>query len=249
MTLIDLGCNVYKMCIDDTLLKYNGLDYVCQLGYNELLVKMLQYKHIRRLINRRKKHVTPLTLACQENHNDIFDILISNGADPELPVKDKTTPLMFACMNNHISIIDKLLALNVNPNAVDRHQNTAIFHCTNIDILHKLYINGADLNSQNIWGQTPLIYALIDGYQQSIIKALINLRPNLNHRDRQGRTALIFAVQLRITPIVEFLLDNGAEVQILDKYNLTAINYLPGTYYNDVQSNKQLIELFRHYVK
>ena len=63
------------------------------------------------------KDDSPLFVSCLMNHITIVDLLLENGANPNVTCKtDKSTPLLIACKNEHIEVVSLLLYHGANPN-------------------------------------------------------------------------------------------------------------------------------------
>ncbi len=75
----------------------------------------------------------------------------------------------------------------------------------------------------NKYGKLPIDYALRHNYTQ-IAKLLIN-KNNINDMDKNGRTSLNKAVQKGNIELVQFLVDNGARVDVRDKNGNDVIHY------------------------
>jgi Ca-activated chloride channel family protein len=68
---------------------------------------------------------------------------------------------------------------------------------------------GADLNSKDAEGRTPLMLAAMHGHTEAV-KALLDNGAKVDVRDGKGYTALMYAVQAGQADIVKLLLENGA---------------------------------------
>ncbi len=124
---------------------------------------------------------TPLIIAIEEEHLEIIDYLLKNGADPML--KDWTEKTAI----NHTVFLK-------NPKPV----------C-------KLLIEyGANLEYNDYFGQTPLMHAVkLEKYIAA--KAYIELGANVNAVGKYGDTPLSLAVKEESIPLIELLIENGAD--------------------------------------
>lgn len=71
-------------------------------------------------------------------------------------------------------------------------------------------------------GRTPLIHAAFKGKKRIVSWLLIN-GANIDHQDRNGWSALHFAVQERNVEMVKHLLERRASVHLRDLYGNTAL--------------------------
>lgn len=221
LSLIQHNCDVAQA----PPYRLNGLELVCELGHSELLRKMLRYTNIHNLLNKSYVITTPLLIACKNGHSDIFDILVEYGADINLSNNKNKTPLIAACEYAQEDIVKRLLILGANVNKCDNYSRTPIFYCTNVNILHLLYINDADINIQDMFDCTPL-HVHIMGIYDDVSEALIDLAPDLNIINEDGETALMIAIDNRKINIVKKLLEAKADVNITDNEGNTAFDHI-----------------------
>ncbi|MBX3381592.1 MAG: ankyrin repeat domain-containing protein [Phycisphaeraceae bacterium] len=93
--------------------------------------------------------------------------------------------------------------------------------------------NGARLDvvieSGPLWqrGMTPLMSAIVSG-QEKAAQTIIDAKPMLDARSRDGRTALIWAAGWGSPGTVQKLLDAGAEKNVRDEANWTALMMAAG---------------------
>lgn len=102
-------------------------------------------------------------------------------------------------------------------------------HGTEDRIVKLLKIEGANINTTDKEGKTPLMHA--SAHQlPTIVHTLIDYKPKLDMQDNQGNTALIHAViagdriSNRQRKIVETLLDHGANPAIKNKNNESVLD-------------------------
>lgn len=145
--LIDNGCDItYSSYIVN-----NGLIVACGEGHYALVKKLLAIEKVYALINTVMKGFSPLTITCARGHTDVFDLLVSYGADITIRTKFNQTPLITACENNKIDIVDRLLPLLTfeEINASDYSGCTALFYCKTVSVLDRLYLHGCNLHHRN----------------------------------------------------------------------------------------------------
>ncbi len=124
------------------------------------------------------------------------------------------TPLMRAIKANDLAVMKLLLDNGANPNLAMANGQTAVFLIVGtggggrggppagpaspgasnaaINALKLLAEHGADLNTPNKQGATPLINAARSG-STAVVKALLDLGADINAKDAQGKTALDIA--------------------------------------------------------
>ena len=134
---------------------------------------------------------TPLTIALEENEDEIADYLITRGANI-----DET--LNWAIQSEDVDIAEKSLKKGADPNAEDSNGDVCAlwWACWVKDIeLVKLLLKqpNIDVNARCNRGQTPLMIASMNTRRQGdmdIVKLLLK-QPNIDvdARDKSGRTA------------------------------------------------------------
>ena len=133
--------------------------------------------------------------------------LISKGARATCMTKKSETPLHFAAAQH------------------DHHGET-------IQIINTLCCKGADINEKDCLGYTPL-HVLINSQSDAaaddtdIAKCMLDLGADINGHDC-GFTPLMAAVMQRKYKMVNFLLDNGALMDVKNPYGYTALDLAVG---------------------
>ena len=103
----------------------------------------------------------------------------------------------------------------------------------------KFLKKGADANTINNSGYTPLIYASRGGYDK-IVKLLVSHGANVNAKTKFGDTSLIYALRKGNVEICELLIANGANVNLCDKEGKTPLH--EACYIGNLSIAKLLIE-------
>ena len=78
---------------------------------------------------------------------------------------------------------------------------------------------GADINVPDLYGMSPLMTS----FNITLSRFLIIHNANVNHQDREGDTALHFAVEEKSYRDLKFLVNNGADLHIRNKNGLTPL--------------------------
>jgi ankyrin repeat protein len=188
----------------DLLLQYklnpNLIDYI---KHNSLLheaINLMDIRIIKKLLEynaniniQNAKLQTPLFRAIfiviQNNISSkvylpIIQLLLENGANPNLAAIDQITTLHLAAMSNLLDIIKLLLKFNVNVNIIDEEGYTALMYATNKDNMNVEIIKLLISLSNEETFLYSFNYAL-QSYDLSIIKLYIenNIFLNLNKSD------------------------------------------------------------------
>ena len=91
--------------------------------------------------------------------------------------------------------------------------------------LSELLSLGADVNSQDQYGQTPLMYAASEGGNANLVDALLAQGANVNATSASGWSALMFAMQdAESLEIPVFLLNAGADPTLRNAEGQSALD-------------------------
>lgn len=159
--------------------------------------------------------------------------IIEMGASPNSVYKNSLPAICIASSRQQIKVIKKLIesGADVNINAYSKKEkifnsNALNFSSANgnFEITHALILAGADINSQDDTGLSPLMSASYMG-NSKIVKLLIENDVTVDLKDKQGYTALMFASNSGSNDVVKVLLENGANVNCMDNMNSTPIMF------------------------
>ena len=198
---------------------------------------------------------TPLHWACEKGNLIMVRKLIEQGANPNQLDNNKCSPLMFAINAAPVlkrfveikKVIELLLeqpGVKENINNLAMNDKSAIdFACDRGDkeIIKLLIENGVDVNLKDNSGLT-LFLKYISSRSKNIdielVQLLFNKDYDINQTNTQGETALHLACRKGNKEVVEFLLNNGADIKCVNKKdNITALHFAI------MSENKELIEL------
>uniref|UniRef100_A0ABD2XE89 Uncharacterized protein n=1 Tax=Trichogramma kaykai TaxID=54128 RepID=A0ABD2XE89_9HYME len=180
---------------------------------------------------------SPLHLALRWGRNKVAQLLLRNGADPNLTNAEGLTPLHIICKRGEDDTgvyrkgdcvtVKMLLELSsekyqpVQIDARDKLGNTPLHlvldygHRRLIELLLK---NGADPNSINEHGFTPLHIISMRKYDEALAKLFFEINDKMNQKvevdakDKFGRTPLQWAVAKLLPSEVDALLERGADL-------------------------------------
>lgn len=105
------------------------------------------------------------------------------------------------------------------------------------DLLDK----GADVNTRNHRGETPLISAAHGGHPETV-ELLLEKKANINAVDNEGNTALMLACCFKQIEVILVLLAKGADVGISNKNGWTPLKYLVRL----AKDNKDIMNVLEH---
>ena len=177
-------------------------------------------------------------MASKEGHDNVIETLLRKRANVNATTNDKSTPLLLATKQGHLKAVKTLLAHHANPYLPDKNGETpfqwALFKKRKqiIDLLLPAQVTFAastdtsavstmmPLQHKNLSGETVLITSVKNGFQE-VAKKLIDAGANIDAQTNNGDTALHWAARKGQYKMSAMLLDNGASLSILNKYNMT----------------------------
>ena len=198
-------------CIE-TSFGTSAFHLACESGLVEMVREILKKtKPDFRLSN----GMTPLWSASRHGQNEVVDCLITENADPNIPLYPQAnsiagddvlyTPLCAASFYGHLMVVKMLLKAKADPNLQLDDINTpysraltcAIF-VNDLQIVDALLEANADPNLRNFLMSTSLHYACILG-NLAIINRILKAKANPNVLNTKGSTPLLSTLNARRT--------------------------------------------------
>jgi serine/threonine-protein phosphatase 6 regulatory ankyrin repeat subunit B len=198
--------------------------YACISGALDI-IKFL-YDKIPNIIDLRTEgndQCTGLSLASQQGRTELVQWLAAHGANIDLPSNAGTTPLHEAIGQSNLSMVKTLINLGANVNKTDNNGINSLGATIARDVppsqigdtisiiellMQKYGNNNGAQNTQNINGKTPFFLACGRKYKL-LAKKLLSYSPNLTIVDKDGNTALHWAVHLQEISVVQSILDKN----------------------------------------
>ncbi|MDC7224947.1 MAG: ankyrin repeat domain-containing protein [Spirochaetales bacterium] len=162
----------------------------------------------------------PLHLAAEQREIPLIDKLVSYGADPNRPDDIQQRPLHLAIETGALVTVQKLIEAGADPNLQDRDGSTAL--TKSLDYYshpiaeYLLSLDNIDIQTPNALDFSPLIGSLMRG-DKDLAEELIALGADITIMDREGGTALHYAVSGGYLDMVNEFLERGCDVNRSDK--------------------------------
>ena len=174
------------------------------------------------LNEKNKDFLTPLHLATDKSHYDVMELLLKHGAKVNALDSLGQTCLHRAAREGNVQACRILLTFGVDPSIVSLQGFTATQLAT--EPVTKI------LAEEPTQGGIDIEYQLLEASKAGdleLVKKIVTLHPHIvNCRDLDGRhsTPLHFAAGYNRVGVVEFLLNNGADVHAKDKGGLVPLH-------------------------
>jgi ankyrin repeat protein len=155
--------------------------------------------------------------------NPLVQVLLSHGADVNARSKFGDPALLLAARGGDAPTLKRLLELGADVNAQDQKGSTALSYVArngHLDAVNLLLARGATIDGRSRTRplatqsrRTPLMAAASGGHRE-IVQVLLDHKADLQARDEDGWSALVWAAVGGDLPTVKLLLDAGADVHV-----------------------------------
>ncbi|XP_034355882.1 serine/threonine-protein kinase TNNI3K isoform X1 [Arvicanthis niloticus] len=167
----------------------------------------------------------PLHLASAKGFFNIVKLLVEEGNKADVNAQDNEdhVPLHFSSRFGHHNIVSYLLQsdLEVQPHVINIYGDTPLHlacYNGNFEVAKEIvHVTGTEsLTKENIFSETAFHSACTYGKNIDLVKFLLDQNAvNINHRGRDGHTGLHSACYHGHIRLVQFLLDNGADMNLV----------------------------------
>lgn len=134
---------------------------------------------------------------------------------------------------NGIEVYKFLESTGLNPIAVSKDGETALHilatRSKDLEVINYFIEKGADVNQADALGNTPFMNAANSNTLETITLFSKTLK-NSNHTNKKGESALALAVANNSADIVDFLLNNKADISVVDHSGNDLTTYLMQSY-------------------
>ncbi|KAL7714269.1 hypothetical protein QTN25_008169 [Entamoeba marina] len=179
----------------------------------ETMIKSAQYiEHYCQRYTMLGNDINLLEMAIRSKNFSALELLLKRGADVNSHNRSGKTVLMTSVFENDINAVTLLLrnSCDVNKKTYTQHSTALHYACSsyniNLDMVQLLIKYGADVNAQNLHGDSPNC--------NGIVKFLVECGGKINLTNKSGRTALTKATELGDVDMMKFLVSNGADLTV-----------------------------------
>lgn len=149
-------------------------------------------------VNELQRYGKTILMIAVERGSNVLQLLIENGASLDATDNRLKTATMYAASMGHVSSLDQLVQAGANLNLIDEQGQTALMmaaeagHASCIECLMK---GGARQEIQDAIGRTALMLAASQRHHECLQVLLSSADSCKNLQCRNGKTALIYAVE------------------------------------------------------
>lgn len=169
-----------------------------------------------------------LHIAARDGRDKLVQLLCKRGADVNLKAsKAAKSPLMMASHTGQAGAAQILIAAGAEVNAVDFEGSNALFLASEAGhsgTVETLLDNGADYTAESKAGVTAMMAAAFQGHLH-IIRLFAERGFPMDARSRAlGISPMWTAAMSGKNPVVEFLLDKGANINVTTRNGVSALS-------------------------
>ncbi|XP_059470956.1 ankyrin-3-like isoform X1 [Neocloeon triangulifer] len=162
-----------------------------------------------------------LHFAAVKGQVKVAEFLLSRGADVNACDDESKTPLILAAFLSSTEMCRFLVENGADLSAVNKYGDDAFhgacFACKLENAMYFMELNGFSVEKKGQLGRTALLHAAQNGHFV-VAELLLSKGANVNARDDDNCTALIIASQLSSEDMCRFLVESGADLNAVNKY-------------------------------
>ncbi len=173
---------------------------------------------------------TALIWAAKNGSRQIVEELLAQHADINITNNAGQTPCLLAAASNHLDVLKLLIHHGANVNQADQQGYRALMKAVENDnqdtVEYLITAAKADVKLATYLGQTALmIAAMVSSYNfLGLVQLLLEAGANINQQDKNGFTALMYAVyHSNITAAHHLIITLKADFNIISDAGHTAL--------------------------
>ena len=176
-----------------------------------------------------KGNRTALIWACRKSYVDAFHVLQRAESDTNIAEKNSAICRMYAVAGDcNQEVLQALIDHGADVNATNKNNRTALMiacfkrYVDSITILLKA---GSDTNIEDKDGDTCLMHAVAGDFSKEVLQAMIDHGADVNATNKDIKTALMWACEMRHVDAIHVLLKAESDTNIVDKNGATCLMY------------------------
>ncbi|XP_067656244.1 serine/threonine-protein phosphatase 6 regulatory ankyrin repeat subunit B-like [Haliotis asinina] len=194
-------------------------------------VDMVEYILSQSIVDiniRNKEGVTPVMTAAGRGRREVYDLLVAKGADVSLVAHGGFNILHSAVKGGHVEIVKRVLSQGiVDINSRDKEGVTPVMWAAGRgrrEVYDLLVAKGADV-SLVAHGGFNILHAAVKGGHVEIVKSVLSQNiVDINSRDKEGVTPVMWAAGRRRREVYDLLVAKGADVSLVAHSGLNILH-------------------------
>ncbi|RLN89686.1 hypothetical protein BBJ28_00004643 [Nothophytophthora sp. Chile5] len=162
---------------------------------------------------------TPVLVAIFKRRLGVLRKLLELGASPNVETKSGVTPLLAVVMTGDFVALSILVEFKVDLNYETQHYANAVLLAADKgreEVLRALLEHGAHVDGVNTLGRSTLTQAVISGHSV-LLRILLAYGASKELRDREGKAALDWAIELKYRAMVATLNGSNSNASLLNQ--------------------------------
>ncbi|XP_067653126.1 ankyrin-3-like [Haliotis asinina] len=219
---------------------HNILHSACR-GGNVNIVSYILIQSSLDINSKCDDETTPVMHAAAQGKNEVFDILVKNGANLSDTDVDGSNILHWACRGGNAKIVNYILIRNIadiNSNNGDGETPVLLAACHGRrEVFDVLVVNGANLSVVDKNGDNILHFAC-SGKDEKIVQHVLELHiVDINCRTTTGMTPLMIAADHNAHDVFKLLLDSGGDPSVVNSDGNNAFYFACSTADGEIVKN------------
>ncbi|XP_046563927.1 uncharacterized protein LOC124272766 [Haliotis rubra] len=198
----------------------NNILHVACVGGNVDICKYLLSKDIVGIESRGQYNMTPVMMAANNGHRELFDFLVSKGCDLSVVDGNRNNILHVACVGGNVDICKYLLSKDiVGIESRGQYNMTPVMMAANNghrELFDFLVSKGCDLSVVDGDGDTILYVACVGGNVDICKYLLSNDIVGIESRGEYNRTPVMVAASNGHRELFDFLVSKGCDLSVVD---------------------------------
>ncbi|XP_048250455.1 ankyrin repeat domain-containing protein 50-like isoform X2 [Haliotis rufescens] len=198
----------------------NNILHMACIGGHVDMVKYVLSQRVADINSRGQYGRTPLMVAAEKGHRQVFDLLVRGGADVSLVGVDRKNILHVACLGGHVDMVKYVLSQKVaDMNGRGTYGRTPVMMAAekgHRQVCDLLVREGADVSLVGVDRNNILHMACLGGHVDIVKYVLSQQDADMNGRGQYGRTPLMMAAVKGHRQVFDLLVRKGADVSLVD---------------------------------
>ncbi|XP_067653124.1 ankyrin-3-like [Haliotis asinina] len=191
--------------------------------------------------------LTPVMHSASQGKNEVFDILVKNGANLSDTDVDGSNILHWACRGGNAKIVNYILFQNIaDINSKNGDGETPVLLAAwhgRREVFDVLVVNGANLSVVDKNGDNILYFAC-SGKDEQIVQHVLELHiVDINCRTTTGMTPLMIAAEHNAHDVFKLLLDSGGDPSVVNSDGNNALYFACSTADGEIVKNLLKLDL------